>query len=515
MDSPSSSTRPLPPWLWFWLILYLLTIPTQLALIQPRLADLFSATPLPGETLIPWLWILRLLNLVELFPVIVVFGGVLLIFLPAVRGRLVEGWFSLKKPPEGAIPEIRTFIAQKAPGLEVRVNLLRSDMPALIYPLGYDRFAIGVFGSLLKLWRSDPEAARTILMHEIGHYRQGDALVQGVGVFFGEYLRRWPLILGILAIAPIFLVWMMENLQALFGMLASAGPLGLVVGLAGVLFRFYTILVPGITWILLGLLLWTASVLVLPLAGVWMAELSADRFALESRASAAGLQRALDRFQPRKRSWRWFVWRMSHPPVSLRRWLAQRSTSAISLVVLLVIFPLAVLVRGLLLAAWAMTGYLTTGAEAFVILRAVGENFLIFLSLSFPIWLVMAVVIVVWPLAARPVEQALVGAEKRPGWNRARGILAGSLLVAVLACSSLYLSVNLILPGLSLPNTGSAPPDGQLNLNPGDLVEVEWEGRWFPAEIIEVGDEEYLIHYEGYENFWDEWVEPDRIRSRR
>lgn len=42
--------------------------------------------------------------------------------------------------------------------------------------------------------------------------------------------------------------------------------------------------------------------------------------------------------------------------------------------------------------------------------------------------------------------------------------------------------------------------------------EVEWQGSWWAARILEKKEGRYLIHYLGYEDSWDEWVPPDRIR---
>jgi hypothetical protein len=47
---------------------------------------------------------------------------------------------------------------------------------------------------------------------------------------------------------------------------------------------------------------------------------------------------------------------------------------------------------------------------------------------------------------------------------------------------------------------------------PGDKVEVNWKGSWYPAEVMEVSGNRCLIHYDGYDNSWDEWVGPARIR---
>lgn len=46
----------------------------------------------------------------------------------------------------------------------------------------------------------------------------------------------------------------------------------------------------------------------------------------------------------------------------------------------------------------------------------------------------------------------------------------------------------------------------------GDAVEVEWKGKWYPARVLKVSKGTYFIHYDGYESSWDEWVGPKRIR---
>lgn len=47
----------------------------------------------------------------------------------------------------------------------------------------------------------------------------------------------------------------------------------------------------------------------------------------------------------------------------------------------------------------------------------------------------------------------------------------------------------------------------------GTKVEVEWEGQWWPAEILEVKDNFHYIRYTGYDEYWNEWVAYERIRT--
>lgn len=48
----------------------------------------------------------------------------------------------------------------------------------------------------------------------------------------------------------------------------------------------------------------------------------------------------------------------------------------------------------------------------------------------------------------------------------------------------------------------------------GDHVLVEWEGKVYPAMILEQsGPTKFKVHYDGYDSVWDEIVPKDRIRG--
>lgn len=48
----------------------------------------------------------------------------------------------------------------------------------------------------------------------------------------------------------------------------------------------------------------------------------------------------------------------------------------------------------------------------------------------------------------------------------------------------------------------------------GDEVLVEWEQNVYPAKVIAVvGPTKYKVHYEGYDDIWDEVVSRERIRG--
>jgi hypothetical protein len=47
----------------------------------------------------------------------------------------------------------------------------------------------------------------------------------------------------------------------------------------------------------------------------------------------------------------------------------------------------------------------------------------------------------------------------------------------------------------------------------GKHVQVEWQGDWYAAVILRHEGSRYLIHYDGYDASWDEWVTRERMRE--
>lgn len=54
-----------------------------------------------------------------------------------------------------------------------------------------------------------------------------------------------------------------------------------------------------------------------------------------------------------------------------------------------------------------------------------------------------------------------------------------------------------------------------VNYSKDDKIKVSWEGKWYDAEIKKSQDDFYFIKYSGYEEFWNEWVAYDRIKTGR
>jgi hypothetical protein len=71
----------------------------------------------------------------------------------------------------------------------------------------------------------------------------------------------------------------------------------------------------------------------------------------------------------------------------------------------------------------------------------------------------------------------------------------------------------LAFDAISPPAFGADAAAGAASWKTGDKVEVKWGGTWYPAVILEVKEDIFKIHYDGYGSNWDEWVGSDRIRS--
>lgn len=65
------------------------------------------------------------------------------------------------------------------------------------------------------------------------------------------------------------------------------------------------------------------------------------------------------------------------------------------------------------------------------------------------------------------------------------------------------------------PESPDQPPPPSTNgYSVQDHVQVLWQGSWYPAVILKIEGNKYLIHYDGYDSSWDEWVTTDRMKRQ-
>ena len=46
----------------------------------------------------------------------------------------------------------------------------------------------------------------------------------------------------------------------------------------------------------------------------------------------------------------------------------------------------------------------------------------------------------------------------------------------------------------------------------GQRIEVNYEGKWYKAKVVDVDGDQLQVHYVNFDDSWDEWVGPDRVR---
>lgn len=443
--SPELQTgRILPPWLWFWLVAYILSLPSWMASWEPIWQSLSSLRPNPND-IVPLGFLLNVPTILEAVPRLAVFVGVLTIFLPKKRAARLERQFHLSEPATAmpVVREICAFLDEHAPGVVVRANLLRTDQLACVYPLSYQKTAIALFGGIIKLWRLDQRAARSVLLHEIAHYRQGDALILGAGSLFRRLLGSWFYIYLGFVVLPLIIVW---GYQTFTGMreFSRLRDLGVSISTPDILLfeleQVVIIMLPGVLLMTFGLLFWTLNVIIIPLMAIWSAELNADRFVIGTRQSPADLIRTLDKL-PRAVTWgRWLLFGMSHPPAGLRRWMASLPSRQAGLSVpILLFFPLAYIGKLTALILWATTGYLMT-KSGFEIILALWANAKIYLATVAPVWLAVAILLLLWPRIAGYWEWLFCRRRGISSWAGYREYIVSAIFISALAFSGYALA---------------------------------------------------------------------------
>ncbi|HXX78170.1 MAG TPA: hypothetical protein VEI53_06755, partial [Ktedonobacteraceae bacterium] len=135
----------LPPWIWCWII-FSLVISFSDINIRRALIDLFFGTyvanPAASEGITHFPFLFRILDITDLWPPLLLAAGLFTIFTPRLRARRLEKAYRLQVPDDTLPAAIVDFIHRYDKNLDIKVNLLRSDEIAFIYPLGYRRSAI-------------------------------------------------------------------------------------------------------------------------------------------------------------------------------------------------------------------------------------------------------------------------------------------------------------------------------------------------------------------------------------
>ncbi len=411
IEIPRASSDPgAPPWLWLWIGFFVINLPAlwntlvagslqYLETERDGLARLRAIDPHYGR-----FDALRMAGVaVDWFAPIILVAGIVTTLLPWVRRRYVERRYGLRDPataPPG-FAAIHDFIQRHAPGVAVTTNLLRRES-AFVYPLGYRRAAVAVCGGLYKIWQTDRPAAEAILLHELAHCRRGDFLVLGTGSPISSGLK-YAFLCFVLVLALPHLIISVDDAVALRARVAALQQQVAPAVLPNFDFDssrharqlVWQQIVNQIQLLLMSCLQFVAF-LVVPLAGIWAAELNADRLVVGEQGSDVPIQRGLGRLS--RGGWRWLFSALTHPPRWLRRSAMRFQT--LGLVVLVTILPIAYFGRLMLLHGWASISMMSLPDVTGEQIRTVAiENTRQYIAGHLPLWIVTTAVVAAWPWA--------------------------------------------------------------------------------------------------------------------
>jgi len=322
----------------------------------------------------------------ELLPLFVIILGLFTLSLPGIRAKYIANKYKLEEIESyeiASLTEIHAYINQIAPSLLVKVNLVRTDHIAFVYPLGFRNTALAVFGGLIRLWKSDREVAEAIIRHEIGHCRQGDPLILGVGSFFGYIINNWVKITLIFVLIPVILL----PIANIF-----------VQGVGTALIMPVILSIPGFILIYSSELL---SFLVLPIMAIWCSEINADRYMAQTSSVKSSLK-VVDGLSENRSILKNLLIDPTHPTKNMRKKLISASHSTHGLIFSILLFPMGFVVRFILLEIWSMVSYLmdfSLGSRELDSIPAnLISNYVIYFGETMPMtWIFLALMITAWP----------------------------------------------------------------------------------------------------------------------
>jgi hypothetical protein len=413
----------LPPWLWIWFIVYIAYFfPNLIKQPQEYYGNFFIYKEAPFSGIEAYLFPFS--NVFMLLPSIVLFLGILTVVAPHLRKYYIERKYYLTENYTRipAIIEIETFIKKYAPDIIIKANFTRfRDESPFVYPLGYHKTAIAIPSKLIKSWHADRAGTEDILLHEIGHYRNGDALILGAGSFF-EIVVKYSLTITLLYIIPEILLIIYHNIILFYNYLASLfftlqikKDIGtpnlelLAYFIKWIEFLiisrgkyFLLVTLPAQIMSLIAFLFNPLSLFILPIIGIWCEELNADRFMLMSKENDLKTSiKTLGKLEDKKSFKNWLLSQISHPPKTLRCWMALQSCEKKSLLLFLFLFPLACIIQLLFLLIKTLSYYTINYLTGFSNMQEILEKLLNDLittmhKVSF-FWLLFAILILLWP----------------------------------------------------------------------------------------------------------------------
>jgi Zn-dependent protease with chaperone function len=402
-----------PPWLWLWIVLFAISLPGtwgqrhDFAEMRARVRAINQAGELDW-----WDFALHAQEwLTVALPAALLLGFATVLF-PWVRSWFVQRRYKLCPLPNDdkrmgpTVREIESFVHGYAPTLVIVGNPALIKVDPFVYPLDFRRSALAITGQLLLQWTRNKDVAKAILLHEIGHYRRGDGRVIGVGSVFESLVRYVAPALVIFLMIPTFLKYAQDLPfiapgAAMDGAPTTLAPLTALLQAGAVLIGRFLF---ASTAFVFGFLIFVIA----PLAAIWSAEFTADRFAADSQGTATHARTAIAS-EKRASWWVWLFGHLSHPPAWMRLWMLERRLPT-ALLWLAIVFPLAYLLPRLLsLHGSTALNFVIFGNSPSEIAHDLADYTRFYLEKTPQTWLAMAAVLFFWPLVVRGWERLMTG----------------------------------------------------------------------------------------------------------
>ncbi|MEU6549188.1 M48 family metalloprotease [Streptomyces sp. NPDC046915] len=424
-----------PPWLWLLLATYLWQLPSGVGWWRAQIRDLWTDRGAYGAEVVasPGFAALRVSTVSQLMPTLVLVAGLFTVVVPHVRGRYTRWRYRLtdatafddgtadatgQDTGQEGLAGLRQAALTCAPGTTLAVSMWGRSPPARVYATGWRERRIAVSLGFVALWRRSPDRARALLVHEVGHLDCGEHLIAGLGSPFTRAVQVWPLVFLASGVAP--LVWLAARHEP----------------------------TASLMWAQVVVVLSKATVVMVPVAALWCAELAADRYAVAVSGPTVVTQ-ALDELRPPGR--RHGFWNVTHPPMRLRRWCVERADRPVVPVLLTVAGPLALLAHAAVVTllggvALALAGDPLSAAVASSLELAHRD------LLTVPLWAAVVCVVLVWPeLAAAWLRlwRGRAGDAVVPDTTAGPGVFAvghWTVRAAAVALPALVLAVALLPP---------------------------------------------------------------------
>lgn len=388
----------IPPWLWFFFNIPLLySLPNQVTEWKIYYRELLSTSP--------DIFLLKLVDYPDIILSLVLFIGATRVLFPKFSAILFERSFKLDDLDSSLSEisliysqpfcEIENFLKSHVPNLRIKVNFRLFNQDPFLYASSYHKTYIALFPNIIIMWKKDQAVTKSILLHEIGHYLNGDVpLVNAISAF--EWVFRSCLSATVLFFLTPIVAFIINQIY-----IYRYHELSVSI----ILFEFNKIffdIIPNAFLNQLELFLKVLILLIFPIVGVWCSEFNCDKFMVDLSSDPYSAANAIDRISGEISSIRRFLSHIFHPPMCFRKWMSIDVNETESKIVFFLMFQFAFLLQLLIYLIWTFLNnidiYIEGRYEFIDILNKLAFDAGIYLKEISIVWILSLVLILLFQI---------------------------------------------------------------------------------------------------------------------